>query len=167
MRIVAPILAAMVVLTVVAGAQQKPQSSPTPKPASSTAAKARPNFSGRWSVVNSKDDKQTEIVTQAPDGKTLTTEHASEGGGHKTTYQLDGVERRLAIPGHPDITMLATAAWDGDRIVINIQASYPNGMKTQSKEVWSIDEKGQRVVDYTERGPDGPGPVQKIVYVKK
>jgi hypothetical protein len=153
MKTVARIVAAVVVLTVAVGAQPKP--------------KPRPDFSGRWTVVNSKDDGQVEIVTQPPDGKTLTTEHASEGGGHKMTYQLDGVERRLAIPGRTDITMLATAAWDGDHIVISTKISYPNGMKTQSKEVWSIDEKGQRVVDYTENGPTGPGPTQKVVYVKK
>jgi len=152
------------------GAQQKPQTTPTPKPTSSpkstASPKPRPNFSGRWTVISADGAGQVEIVTQ--DAKTLTTEHASEGGGHKMTYQLDGVERRIAIPGRGvDITWLAAAAWDGDHIVITAKISYPNGMKMQTKEVWSIDEKGQRIVDYTESAATGGGRTEKVVYVKK
>ena len=175
MRIVAPVAAAIAGLSIALGAQQKPQTSPTPKPTSSptsqSSPKSRPNFSGRWTVVSADGAGQVEIVTQ--DAKTLTTEHASDvapdqGRGHKMTYQLDGIERRMAIPGRgADVTWLATASWDGDHIVITSKISYPNGMKTQSKEVWSIDAKGQRIVDFTESGPGGSGQTQKVVYVKK
>jgi hypothetical protein len=83
-------------------------------------------------------------------------------------YQLDGVERRQALPsGGAEITILATAAWEGDRIVIITNTTYPNGMKTQAKEVWSQDAQGRLVIDYTETGPTGPGPSMQVIHVKK
>jgi hypothetical protein len=63
--------------------------------------------------------------------------------------------------------MLAKASWDGGHIVITTNISYPNGMKTQSKEVWSIDEQGHLVIDYSETGPTGAGPIVKVIHVKK
>jgi hypothetical protein len=84
-------------------------------------------------------------------------------------FQLDGVERRSALPSHgSEIVILSTAKWEGDRIVITSRASYPNGMKTQSKEIWSLDAQGRLVIDYTESGPGGsPGPTMKVIHVKK
>src|SRR6187401_1862649 len=95
----------------------------------SVLAQPKPNFSGRWVITSPADSAgQEQIVTQ--DAKTLTVEHASEGGGHKMSYQLDGVERRMAIPGRAgaEITMLAKASWDGNTIVVLTNTSYPNGM---------------------------------------
>ena len=121
------------------------------------SAQKKPSFSGRWTSVSPKDSAgQVQVVTQ--DEKTLAIEELSKGGSRKMTYQLDGVERRLAIPGRgADISMLAKASWDGDHIVITTNTSYPNGMKTQAKEVWSIDAEGRLVIDYAESGPTGPG----------
>lgn len=129
--------------------------------------KDKPNFSGRWVVVSpEKGAGQEQIVKH--DQKSLSTQHTSEGGGHRMIYQLDGIERRNAIPSHgSEITMLSKAVWDADRIVITTNTSYPNGMKTQSKEIWSLDPKGRLVIDFTETGPTGPGPVMKVIYVKK
>ena len=131
-------------------------------------AQQKPNFSGRWVVVSPKEGAgQEQVITQTD--KTLTTQHAAEGPAHKMTYQLDGVERRLALPSHgSEITILAKAWWDADRIVITSNASYPNGMKTQSREVWSLDAQGQLIVDTSDTGPGGEkGPVIKIIYSKK
>jgi hypothetical protein len=157
MRTLARLLTAAIVLTAVASAQQKPAQKPQPKP----------NFSGRWVIVSpEKGAGQEQIITQ--DAKTLTTEHASEGGGHKIVYQLDGIEHRNAIPSHgAEIVMMSTAAWDGDRIVITIRTDYPNGMKTTAREVWSLDAQGRLVVDATESGPTGPGPAMKIIHTRK
>lgn len=144
------LIVAVIAMTIGVGAQQKP------------------NFSGRWVVVSPKEGAgQEQIITQTD--KTLTTQHAAEGPAHKMTYQLDGVERRLALPSHgSEITILAKASWDADRIVITSNASYPNGMKTQTRDVWSLDAKGQLVVDSSETGPKGEkGPVVKIIYAKK
>ena len=150
MNTLARIATATAMLAVVAGAQQKP------------------NFSGRWVVVSPEKGAGSEQVVKHDD-KTLSTEHASEGGGHRMIYQLDGVERRSAMPSHgAEIVILSRAMWDGDRIVITSQASYPNGMKTQSKEVWSLDAQDRLVIDFTESGPGGtPGPTMKVIHVRK
>jgi hypothetical protein len=149
MKTSARLLAAALVLTTAAGAQQKP------------------SFSGRWVIVSPpKGAGQEQVVTH--DAKTLISEHLSERGSRKTSYQLDGVEHRNALPSNgEDIVMMSTAAWDGDRIVISTRTTYPNGMKTQSKEVWSLDAQGRLVIDYTESGPTGPGPAMKVVYARK
>jgi hypothetical protein len=149
MRTIARTLFAITLLTVAVSAQKKP------------------GFSGRWTSISPKDSAgSVQVVTQ--DRKTLATEEQSKGGTRKMTYQLDGVERRLAIPGRgADIAMLAKASWDGDRIVITTNISYPNGMKTQSKEIWSIDAQGHLVIDYSESGPTGPGPSERHIYVKQ
>lgn len=156
-RTIAGIIAAVVVFTATAAAQAKQQ--PTPNP------KAKPSFSGQWVAVSpEKFAGRSQIVTQ--DATTLTIEQVAKDGTHKMTYQLDGLERRQAIPRGPDIAMLAKAAWDADRIVITTNISYPNGMKTQSKEVWSIDAQGRLVIDYTESGPTGPGDNTTVIYTK-
>lgn len=131
------------------------------------SAQQKPNFSGRWIAVSpAKAAGQEHIVKH--DDKSLSTEHASEGGGHRLVYQLDGVERRIAISASAsDITMLATAAWDGNRVVITTNTSYPNGMKTRSKETWSIDAQGRLVIDFTESARNVQGPTMQIIYVKK
>ena len=150
MPTVARVVVAALALTIGVGAQQKP------------------NFSGRWVVVSPKEGAgQEQIVTHTD--KTLTTQHASEGPSHKMTYQLDGVERRLALPSHgSEIVILAKASWDADRVVITSHATYPNGMKTQSRDVWSLNAQGQLIVDSSETGPGGEkGPTVKIVYAKK
>ena len=150
MKTLARIATAAVMLLVAAGAQQKP------------------NFSGRWVVVSPEKGAGTEQIVKHDD-KTLSTEHASEGGGHRMSYQLDGIERRNAMPSRGDeIVILSKAIWDGDRVVITSQTSYPNGMKTQSKEIWSLDAQGRLVIDYTESGPGGAaGPSVKVIHVKK
>ena len=130
-------------------------------------AAQKPNFSGRWVVVSpAKGAGQEQVVKH--DEKSLSTEHASEGSGHRMIYQLDGMEHRNAIPSHgSEITMLSKAVWDANRIVITTNTSYPNGMKTQAKEIWSLDAKGRLVIDFTETGPTGPSPAMTVIYVKK
>ena len=149
MRTFTHILAAAIVLTTAAAAQQKP------------------DFSGRW-VITSPPEGAGREQTVTQDEKTLSVEQAMSGGVRKTIYQLDGVERQQALPTRgQEIVVLSIASWDGDRIVISSRTSYPNGMKTQSREVWSLDSQGRLVIDYTEIGPTGPGPSMKVVYVKK
>jgi hypothetical protein len=149
MKTLARILAAVVVLATVAGAQQ------------------RPNFSGRWVITSPPEGAGREqVVTQ--DEKTLTVEQSSSSGQRKTIHQLDGVERQQALPMRgQEITVLSKAVWEGDRIAITSNTSYPNGMKTQSREVWSLDAQGRLVIDYTEIGPTGSAPAMKVVFVKK
>jgi prolyl oligopeptidase PreP (S9A serine peptidase family) len=135
--------------------------------AAAPSAHQRPNFSGRWVITSPPEGAGREqVVTQ--DDKTLTVEMLSASGSRKTIYQLDGVERQQALPMRDqEIVLLVRASWDGDRIVIASNTAYPNGMKTQSKEIWSLDAKGRLTIDYSETGPTGPGPGMKVVYVKK
>ena len=159
----ARIAVALLVLTVPVVAQQKPSTQPKP-----VTVQPKPNFSGRWVVVSPKEGAGREqIVTQ--DDKTLTTERGSGGGGPKMTYQLDGVERRLALPAQAaEITILAKASWVAGRIVITSNESYPGGQRIHHTDTWSLDAQGQLVIDSTETGPNGaPGQTLKIIYAKK
>lgn len=140
--------AAFVVLTLVTSAQQKP------------------NFSGRWAVVSPKEGAGFEQIVRQDD-KSLSVEPARDPS-RRQVYQLDGVERRMAIPGHSsDVTALARAAWDKNTIVITTSMSYSSGMKTLSKDTWSLDAQGRLVVDSVESGPTGPGNAMKVIYVRK
>lgn len=130
-------------------------------------AHQRPNFSGRW-VITSPPQGAGREQAVIQDEKTLTVEQQMSNGPRKTIYQLDGVERQqVRSSSVGDITILFKAAWEGDRIVITSNESYPNGMKTQLKEIWSLDAQGRLTIDYTEGGPTGPGPSMKVVFVKK
>ncbi len=131
------------------------------------SAQQKPNFSGRWAIVSpAAGVGQEQIVTQ--DDKTLSVEQVSATGGRKMIYQLDGLERRQVISSRgTDITVMSKAVWDGDRIVITTNTVYPNGMKTQGKDVWSFDAQGRLVIDSSETGPTGPGPGFKVIFVKK
>jgi hypothetical protein len=158
----ARIAVALLALTVPVVAQQKPIAQQKP------VVQKRPDFSGTWVIVSPKEGAGKEqIVTQ--DDKTLTTALWSSGGGHKVVFQLDGVERRMALPSQgADITLLAKASWDAGRLVITTDASYPGGMRTHSADTWSIDAQGQLVIDSAETGPGGvPGPTMKIICAKK
>jgi hypothetical protein len=151
MRRFARILAAALVLSAGASAQ----------------APQKPNFSGRWVIVSPPEGAgQEQVVVQ--DDKKLSIQYPSRSADHNRTYQLDGVERREPMPSPgQEIVVMSRAAWDGDRIVITRNDSYQNGMKTQSKEIWSLDAQGRLVIDYSETGPTGPGPSLKVVHVKK
>ena len=56
---------------------------------------SKPNFSGTWLLVAPAEAAeetpgQEETITQTE--TTITFGHASEGGGHRMTYRLDGQE---------------------------------------------------------------------------
>lgn len=130
------------------------------------AAQPKPNFSGRWAVVSPKTDAGQEQVVIADD-KSLTTQRPD--GSRKMVYQLDGVERRLALPPSASrtVTIMAAAKWDGSRIVITTNSSYENGMRTQGKEVWSIDAQSRLVIDYTETGPGASPLPTRTIFTRK
>jgi hypothetical protein len=127
----------------------------------SLGARQKPNFSGRWVMVSpEKGAKQVVAV----DEKTMTVQRPD--GTKKTVYQLDGVERRMALPS-ASITLMAAAKWDGNHILITRNTSYPNNMRTVSKDVWSIDGQGRLVIDSTETGNSGAPQVAKLIFTKK
>jgi hypothetical protein len=100
-----------------------------------TARATEADFNGRWVVVSPREGAgQEQVVTV--DEKSLTK--ARPDGSRKMVYQLDGVERRMPLPGGgtrmaSDITIMAAAKWDGNRIVITTITNYSAGMRTEGQ----------------------------------
>jgi hypothetical protein len=128
---------------------------------------ARPNFSGTWICVSPAEcSGQEETIVQ--DATTLRRSHGSEGDGHHFTYKLDGTESRNSISSHDDeIKMIATATWEGNRLVINESVTYPNGRKRQARQTLSLDEKGQLTMGWVEIVDGREQPEGVAVFKKK
>jgi len=159
MRAIRLTSAALVVLCATSGASLGAQQPAPPKP----------DFNGRWVVVSPREGAgQEQVITV--DEKSLTK--ARPDGSRKMVYQLDGVERRMPLPGGgtrmaSDITIMAAAKWDGNRIVITTITNYSAGMRTEGKDVWSIDAQGRLVIDSTETGNGAPSAPMKIIFTRK
>ena len=127
------------------------------------AGQARPNFSGTWIFVTpAKSAGQEQVIKH--DDKTL----SMVMGGRSMVHQLDGVERREARPMRGgEVVMLTRASWEGRTVVVTITTDYPNNMKTQSREVWSIDAEGRLVIDFTESAPGQPARTVQALLTRK
>jgi hypothetical protein len=131
-----------------------------------TSAEQKPNFSGTWVVV-SPAESAGEETTIKHDATTFTHGHASEGGGHSFAYKLDGTETRITMPSHgEEIVILAKASWDGDRLVVVEQVTYPDGRKADGTTMWSLDAQGQ-LVSESVRKEEGKPPRTSKVFLKK
>ncbi len=131
------------------------------------AAQQKPNFSGRWVTVSPTEAAgQEQVVTH--DAATLTTGHASEGGGHGAVYKLDGTESRNVLTSHGEpIVTRSKAAWSGAQLTITSNTTYPDGRTRESKEVWSLDAEGRLVIEVN-LTVSGQQPMTiKMVSVKK
>ena len=129
----------------------------------SVAAQTRPDFSGRWVAVSPEAAAgQEQTVRQSE--KTLTRAHDSSGGGHSFTYNFDGTEGRFDI--HHAVTV-ANASWDGDKVVIVERTTYSDGRKRNAKFVWSLNTRGELVVDFTEQFDGQPATTMQIVSKRK
>jgi hypothetical protein len=128
-------------------------------------AQAKPDFSGRWVQVAPAGESQgggsEQVITQ--DATTVTTEHPSEGGGHRQTYKLDG-ESRSALG---EIEIVSKTSWDGPKLVITSTATYPGNRRRESKRVWSLEADGTMTSEFTARNPDGTTTELKSVYRKR
>jgi hypothetical protein len=129
----------------------------------SMAALQKPAFSGTWIIQPPNKAAGQEMVIKQDD-KTL----AITSGGRTMTHQLDGVERKESRPMRGGaVVQITKAEWAGKTIVITTSISYPNNMKTSAKEVWSIDDQGQLVMDFTETAEGQPPRVMKVTHKKK
>jgi len=131
------------------------------------SAQEKPSFAGRWVASSPADSAgQMQIVTH--DEKLLTTAHDSEGHGHKAAYKLDGTESRNVVTSHgEEIVTLSKTSWNGNRLTIVSDTTYPNGRKWHTEQTWSLDDSGRLVIDFTESGMT-PAPVsRKTLYTKK
>ena len=134
---------------------------------SAMAAQSKPNFTGTWVAISPAEaaGEEQEVRHTAT---TLSTGHASEGGGHHATYKLDGSESRNELTSHGEkIVTISKAAWDGDKVVITSATVYPDGRKLDSKESWSLDSTGRLIVEFTEAMTGQPARSTTIVHRKK
>ena len=135
--------------------------------AASLAAQQKPNFTGTWIGVSPAEavGQEQEVRHTAT---TLSTGHASEGGGHHATYKLDGSQSRNELTSHGEqIVSLSKAMWDGDKVVITSATAYPDGRKLESKQTWSMNSSGQLVIEFTETMTGQPARTMTIVSRKK
>jgi hypothetical protein len=131
------------------------------------SAQSKPDFSGRWVAVSPAEAAGQEQVVRHT-ATTLSTGHAAEGSDHGATYKLDGTESRNQTPSHGEqIVTISKAVWDGNKILITDATTYPDGRKSDSKSVWSIDGEGRLVIEHT-RTIAGQAPFSvKLVHRKK
>jgi hypothetical protein len=92
-------------------------------------ARQKPNFSGTWIAV-SPTEAAGQVQTVKQTETTLTRGHDSSGGGHSFTYKFDGTESRFVVHHTPT---LATASWDGDKLLIVERTTYNDGRHRTAK----------------------------------
>jgi len=130
------------------------------------SAQKRPDFSGRWILVTPGEGEGTEIVIKQTEAL-LTNSHASEGDGHRLEYRLDGSEHRTTMMSHgTDIVSVSRAVWQGDRLSITETTTYSPDRKLDQTMIWSIDEKGQLIIDLTSTMTGRPTEKAKLVHKK-
>jgi len=136
-------------------------------PGASAQAQQRPNFSGRWVIVQPEKGAGHEQVIKHDD-KMLSKTPVGDRGGPPSTYQIDGIEHRAVMSmGGEQIVTVTKALWEGNTLVVTIVENYPNGMKLNVKEVWSLDAQGRLVVEQTETAERQKPQVMRIVLQKK
>jgi hypothetical protein len=128
----------------------------------------KPDFAGTWVPAAGVKPGNELVITQTD--KQLTAEYVSAGKPvRKDEIILDGAQhqRRVSMRG-AEIVMDYKAAWQNNRLVITTVTAYPNGMKTSGTETWSIDAKGQLVIETAEKGPGGQaGGTEQMILVRK
>lgn len=129
----------------------------------SLPAAQKPSFAGTWIIQPPNKAAGTERTIKQDD-KTLTITTLSK----TATYQLDGVDHRDTKQMRDGQAVIFTrAAWEKNTVVISFVTLYPSGMKTFERETWSIDAKGQLVIELAETAQGQPVSSMKIVHKKK
>ena len=123
------------------------------------------NFAGTWLPAGKPGSEM--VVTQSD--KQVTIDYVSAGKSvRKDEIVLDGAEHRRAIPTRVgEVVMLYRAAWESGRLVVIADTAYPDGMKTNITETWSINPKGQLVIDSLETGPGGKKIPNQMILTRK
>ena len=130
-------------------------------------AQQRPNFTGKWIAISPADaggGAQTITHTEAK----LSIVHGAEGTDHNLEFILDGKEHRSVMPTHgSEIVTLYTATWNGNRLTMLSKSTYPNGNVLDQTQIWSLDAKGQLIIDLTETSTGRPKSTMQIVHKKQ
>jgi hypothetical protein len=62
---------------------------------------------------------------------------------------------------------LSKASWNGNQLTIDSDTTYPDGRRRRTTAVWSLDDEGRLVIDFTESGPISASPkTTKLVYAR-
>ena len=128
------------------------------------AAQARPDFSGKWTLVPDPAAGgrggfggvgQSATITQ--DATSLTITRSTQMGEFTSTYRLDGSESRntLNFQGNA-IEQLSKTSWDGDRLIVNTSMSFDGNPVEVSMKMW-LDEAGTLNVESTRPDFQGGG----------
>ncbi len=132
--------------------------------AETTAAQGKPDFSGRWVLVNpatASDIARDLVVRESFEAPVtvLTVERRSTGEVHIATYKIGLAEGRtgaITEDGRGPTRTTKSAMWDGDRLVIETGtysgARRQAGPYSEHDEVWSLDAQGRLVMIVTDRG---------------
>jgi hypothetical protein len=146
-------------------------------------AQAKPDFSGRWVVVDPLPAAENAAggrggrgggrgagfqpgfgseFTVKQDAKTLTITRG--GQSSPLTYNLDGSESKNTVTRDgQQHEQIATATWDGNKLVIATQVRFMGNTREQRR-VLAM-EGGNLVIDQTNPGRSG-GAAIKVVYKK-
>ena len=131
--------------------------------AGAVQAVQKPSFSGTWIIQPPNKAAGVEQIVKQDD-KTLSV----TSNGRTRTYQLNGVESREARSTRiGEVVVVSKAIWEGRTIVITTATSYPNDMKTVDKEIWSIDNQRQLVIEFVENAPGQPPRAITVTHKKK
>lgn len=127
----------------------------------------KPNFTGKWTAISPADaggGPQTITHTETK----LSIVHGAEGTDHNLEFILDGKEHRSVMASHgSEIVTLYTATWNGDRLTMVSRSTYPNGNVLDQTQIWSLDAKGQLIIDLTETFTGRPKTTMQIVHKKQ
>ena len=130
-------------------------------------AQQKPNFSGRWVVVSPPEaagPDQTIVHTDAE----LKLVHDAEGGEHNLVYRLDGREQKSTMRSHDmDVVTLYRAEWKGDKLSITSATTYSQDRKLDQVMVWSLDDKGQLIIELTQTLTGQPTRTMRLVHRKQ
>jgi hypothetical protein len=132
--------------------------------AGTIAAEGKPDFSGRWVLVNAAESASAAarglVVRESFEAPVtvMTVERRLENGVRSDTYRIGlsgGLVGGTAADGRGTATRFSVT-WDGDKLVIET-GSYSgptreSGPYSEHNEVWSLDSQGRLVITVTDRG---------------
>jgi hypothetical protein len=128
-------------------------------------AQSLPNFSGIWEPITSPGTLGTSVTqTVTHTDTTLTLGHASQGGGHRFVYKLDGSPNHSTLM---HVESVATVSVGRDTLTIARVDRYPDGRIRENTQVWSLDAAGNLVIEATDGLRGNTPEKRKTVYKKR